>query len=255
MIRTWPLLLPAALVACSGSGSDTGWWDVDPADPGHEGVPFEPDVVMVYAYASYDGDILDEFMLEPGNPASTLPPVVIFLFADNRFFSTWNEDYTCEWVGQITVEGVDDMGRSDLWLSYAISLKMLENTCYDMDPWVWGETTPSSVLESKFLGLGYGPISTAFESELRALVDAAGDDYATNWAPYVYATHLGIQDDFSGTLVPHEVAFTFSYEMADGALTSALDDQPIPIPLTEGTPPQGLMIGSGWSLLDPAAFF
>ncbi len=243
-------------LGCTGSGEDTGWWDVDPNDPLNDDVPFEPDVVMAYAYASYDGDILDEFMLEPGNAASILPPVLMFVFADNRYFATWNEDYACEWVGQITVEGVDDLGDPSLWLGYAVSLKLLETDCYDMDPWVWGETTPTTVLERTFLGLGYGPLSTSFESELKALVEAGGDDWETQWAPYLFSMHVGLWDDAEGGLVGHELAFAMSYEMEDGALTSAIDDEPVPIPLSEGgQPPYGLMVGFSWYDLDPSVFF
>lgn len=257
--RPYGLLIALAgfAVGCVGSSaSDTGYWDVDPNDPLLDGVPFEPDVLMVYAYASYDGDILDEFMLEPGNAASTLPPVMMFLFADHRYFSTWNQDYACEWVGQVTVEGVDDMGSPELWLGYAVSLKLLETDCYDMDPWVWGETTPSSVMESAFLGLGYGPLSSGFETELRALAEVQGQDWDRDWAPYTFSMHVGLWDDDQGGLVPHEVAFAQSYEMVDGALSSALNDNPVLLPLTgDPEPPEGLIIGFSWRELEPSVLF
>ena len=193
-------------------------------------------------------------MLEPGNAASTLPPVMMFVFADNRYFSTWNEDYACEWVGQITVEGVDTMNDPSLWLGYAISLQMLETDCYDMDPWVWGEPTPTTMMEQGFFGLGYGPSSAAMKDSLQDLIELSGDDWATNWAPYIFSMYVGLWDDATSQLAAHEVAFTMSYKMEDGALTSTLDEEPEPVPLSDGgQPPHGLLIGYSWFDLEPSA--
>jgi hypothetical protein len=177
------------------------------------------------------------------------------LFADNRYFVTGNEDYACEWVGEMTIQGIDNMGDESMWLGYAISLSLLETTCYDMDPWVWGETTPTTAMESAFLGVGYGPLSPGLASSLKSLINLSGDSWEQNWEPYLFAMHLGVWNPSEGRLVPQEVGFALSYEMADGALTSALDETPVPIPLDSGgTPPEGLLIAYPWTELDPASF-
>lgn len=244
-------------LGCSGLGSTgTGYWYGDPEDPYQGQDYFQPDTVLAYAYAAYHGDRLEDFMLEQGNAASALPPVLMLYFADHRYFVTGNPDYVCEWVGEMAIEGLDDLGEgSELWLGYAIRLKMLETDCYDMDPWVWGEPTPTTMLETAFLGVGFGPISTRLASVLKPLVAESDDAWERDWAPYTFGMHLGFWDAEAGDLIGQEIGFVQSYEMVDGALLRAQDGSAVPVALDPaGGPPEGLYLGLAFAELDPEAF-
>ena len=257
IIRLPHLFLPTLAVmvlGCSGiRGGDSGWWYEDPDNPRRGGSEyFDPDFFLVHTYAAYEDDLLHDFAMESGNPASSLPPVMMFLFAENRFFATGNEDYACEWIGQMNVEGVDLMDDDHLWLGYAISLDLLETNCYEMDPYVWGESTPTTMLERAFLGIGYGPMSSQFANVIRPLVAETDSEWESEWSPYVFSMYLGLWEDESGGLVSTELNYAFSYEMEDGALTYDQNEEFVPLRLGEnGHPPEGLLTGYAFYDLEP----
>ncbi len=232
------------ILGCLGGGVDTGWWIEDPPDTGppNDDGYFEPDVFFVETYAAFGGDRLDEFVLDPNDPASTLPPVMMLTFADNRYFASYNEDYTCTWFGVMNVEGIDMLEDPDLWLGFAISLDFLETDCDNLDPWVWGDYSPTPVLESTFLGIGFRPMSSSFESVIKSQVAGSGLQWERDWAPYVYTMVLGIWDEETGQLSGSELNYAFSYQMSDGALTYDVQGNPIPRTLQDGEgPPEGLL--------------
>jgi len=230
-------------LGCTGGPGDTGYWPED--DTGDSGEYFTPGAFFVETYAAYDGERLDEFILDPNDPASALPPVMMLTLAEDRYFTSGgNDSYTCSWFGVMNVEGLDSLDDPSLWAGYAISLDFLETDCTNMDPWVWGERTPTSMLESAFLGIGYRPMSPGFESVIKAQVDDSGLRWAQDWEPFVFTMVMGLWDEDSGKLIGSEVDYAFSYEMSQGALSYGLSGDPIPQRLSDSTGlPEGLIAG------------
>lgn len=247
-------LLGVLALGCTGGGGDTGWWIDDPDSGAEEGDFFEPDAFFVETYAAYGGDRLEEFILDPNDPASALPPVMMITFAENRYFSTGNDAYTCSWFGMINVEGIDMLDDPDLWVGYAISLDFLETTCDNMDPWVWGDRNPTQVLETAFLGIGFRPMSLTFERVIKEQVAGATSRWEQDWKPYVFTMVMGIWDEGSGRLMGTEVDYAFTYQMIDGALSYDYQGDPMPLKLEdhEGLP-QGLVAGYPYYDMEPGA--
>ncbi len=244
-------VLGALALGCSGGSGDTGeWW---PTDSGQTGDYFEPTLFWVETYAAFDGERLDQFILDPNDPASALPPVMMLTLAEDRFWETGNEAYTCSWFGVMNVEGWDLLDDPELWAGYAISLSFLETDCTNLDPWVWGERSPTSMLERSFLGVGYRPMSADFEAVIKNQVSDNGLRWAQDWEPYVFTMVMGLWDEDGGKLIGTEVDYAFAYKMVDGALSYDLSGNPIPMPLSEaeGALPQGLVAGYPYFQLDP----
>jgi len=154
----------------------------------------------------------------------------------------------------MNVEGLDHFDSDDLWLGYAISLDFLETDCFDMDPWVWGESTPTTMLEQTFLGVGFGPMSPEFESVIRPQVSSSGFFWDSDWAPYVFSMTLGLYDQETGELEGTEIDYAFAYKMSDGALTYDYVGDPMPVRLAnyEGAP-EGLLAGYRYYDEEPSA--
>jgi hypothetical protein len=234
------------VLGCTGGTDDTGWWvePVDDTGPRSTSEYFEPVGFFVEVYASYQGDRLEQFILDPNDPASALPPVMFITLAEGRYFSTWDDAYTCSWFGEVIVQGINLLDDPEMWVGFAIGLKFLDSDCNNMDPWVWGSSSPTTVLESASLGIGFRPMSTAFEGGIRHQVVTSGMQWERDWEPYVFTMAVGIWDEETGRLDGTEVDYAFSYKMEDGALAYDFAGNPIPLGLEafDGLP-QGLLAG------------
>ncbi len=247
-------VLGVLALGCTGGPGDTGQDSGDWTSSGEH--YFEPVGFFVETYAAYDGERLDEFTLDPNDPASTLPPVMMITFAEARYFgdSANRENYSCSWFGVMNVEGLDTLDDPELWAGYAISLTFLETDCDDMDPWEWGERTPTTMLESAFLGVGYREMSSDFEAVIKDQVAESGLRWAQDWEPYVFTMVMGLWDAAEGRLLGSEVDYGFSFKMTNGALSFDLGGDPIPLPLAESEGlPQGLVAAYPYFDMAPSA--
>lgn len=199
----------------------------DPLDDSDDCEYFEATVMFVSLRTGYDQSGLSGYTGVDSNGAAysqDTPWVEVQLVTDD-YFDAYDDRYACTWVANVVPAGggsfvADDFGVSDLWIGYGVNFELFvsedgtpQTDCYDFDPEVWGEDSPTAVLESTEFGVGFAPMSAEFQTTLQGAVEGANLDWDLDWAPYVFSYYLGFADIDTGEVGVGEVGFGFAYEL------------------------------------------
>ena len=199
----------------------------DPLDDSDDCEYFEATVMFVSLRTGYDQSGLSGYTGVDSNGAAysqDTPWVEVQLVTDD-YFDAYDDRYACTWVANVVPAGggsfvADDFGVSDLWIGYGVNFELFvsedgtpQTDCYDFDPEVWGEDSPTAVLESTEFGVGFAPMSAEFATTLQGAVEGANLDWDADWAPYVFSYYLGFADIDTGEVGVGEVGFGFAYEL------------------------------------------
>lgn len=213
-----------------GDGCD----DKDEIDEGHDPLDdsddceyFEATVMFVSLRTGYDQAGLSGYTGVDSSGAAfnqETPWVEVQLVTDD-YFDAYDDRYACTWLGNVVPASgsnyvLDDFGVADLWAGYAVKLELVvaedgtpQTDCYDFDPTVWGEDSPTTIIEATEFGVGFGPMSGEFAGTLQTAVEGAALDWDLDWAPYVFSYYLGFADLTSGEVSVGEIGFGFAYEL------------------------------------------
>lgn len=222
-----------------GDGCD----DKDEIDSGHDPLDdtddceaFEATVMFVNVRAAYDGSGLSGYSgLDSSGAAFTQEtPWVEIQFVTDDYFDTGDDRYACTWLGNVVpADGTylpTDFDLDNLWLGFEVKFELVvaedgtpQTDCYDFDPEVWGEDSPTTIVEATTWGVGYAPLSSEFATTLETAVTDAGLDWDADWAPYAFAFYLGFPDE-NGAMSVGEIGYTFGYEL-DETLNFVYDDE------------------------------
>ena len=213
------------LTACGsddGGTDDTGWTDTDTdtdsdtATDTDTDTDTDADYFDTYAVfwgweTAFDGSDLVSWYYE----GTEVPPVVDITFAEEDYFVGYDERYACHWYGVIVPNGLDDLEMGDnLWIGWDVSFQFLETDCDDFDPELWGDDTPTAVIEDYPFGIGWGAASAEMEADLKG-AGVSEADWAVDWEPYVYSGYIAYLDTSIGGLYGIEVDIAFSYETSE----------------------------------------
>jgi hypothetical protein len=246
-----------ALLACTAgpTGADSG------ADTGDSDVPTNPDGLWFDTYAvgwdlaaGFDGEDLRSVTVS----GSSEGPLVEITFFEEAWFTAQVDEHRCRWAGDLVTDSADDLGLGDaLWFGWSIRLSLRETDCAGFSPVRWGTEDPTAVLEATPLGVGFGPSSESFSTELHDALAASGwseADWEASFGPFLYSTWFGAPDA-DGALVGAEINMTRTYGVDDDwALLLDERGESIPLPV-EGGLPTGYVRSQSWKLFDARAWF
>ena len=121
------------------------------------------------------------------------------------------------WFGQ---------GGAELWNTYSLDLVDGVSTCNQLDPLEFaGYTDVRDLLSAIPWGIGYGELVTNILT-LQGQVAAAGEDWATEWEPYVFGAYITTDQ-----LDAIEIGYAMGYESDCEVVTvDAGNLVPVPVP-------------------------
>ena len=246
-----------ALLACTAGSTDSGLG----ADSGDTGVATNPDGLWFDTYAvgwelaaGFDGEDLRPVVVSGIEER----PLLEITFYEEAWFTAQLDEHRCRWVGELSTAQADDLGQGDaLWVGWSTRLALRETDCADFSPVRWGSGDPTAVLEATPLGVGFGPSTEAFTTELHDALTASGwseADWEASFGPFLYSTWFGAPDA-DGQLSGAEINMTRTYQVdADWAVM--LDERGASTPLQVGDGlPTGYVRSQSWKLFDARAWF
>ena len=200
--------------AGTDSGDTEGDADADTdsdSDTDTEPTYFDDYAVFVNIYTGYDGFELTDYYLEPGGDAN--PPYAVLTFAEEAYFEDYNDIYTCDYFGLISIEEPLDLGVEDAWLGYKVSLVEGQTDCADFDPDRFGlDGTPIEAVQSLSFGIGFGPLSADLETTFEEVYDSQGLDWATEGKPYFFTGYLAFSGDGGTTFEAYDLNYAYAFQ-------------------------------------------
>ena len=179
-------------------------------------------------------------------------------FYEQDWFESGEDRHRCSWIGEVATESSDELGVGGaLWVGWSASLALVDTTCAGFSPIRWGEDTPTGVLESEPLGIGFGPSSEDFTAELYESLRASGwseADWEASFGPFLYSTWFaasGADGDLEGA----EINMTRTFQVDDD--WNVITDESgasTPLMVGDGQPP-GYVRSQSWKLFDARAWF
>lgn len=184
------------------------------SDTDTEPTYFDDYAIFIDVFAGYDGIELTDFYLEPGGDA--YPPYAVFTFAEEAYFEDYNEIYTCQYLGLLSVEEPLDLGVEDAWLGYKVALVEGQTDCVDFDPARFGlDGNPIEAVESLPFGIGFGPLTERIETPFEEYYDAQGADWATEGKPYFFTGYLAFSGDGGTTFDAYDFNYSYAFQTDD----------------------------------------
>lgn len=164
-------------------------------------------------FISYDGGVDGEDLVSHYYEGTEYPAYFEFTFAEEEYFDGYDDRYTCSWWGSPSPNGLSDLSLGDnIWVGWDMSLQVIDTDCTSFDPELWGDETPTSVIESMDFGYGFGPTSDDFKGEI---VDNWGVDWTTDWEPYVFSGFVAWWSDKDDALFGSETNYSWNFQVDD----------------------------------------
>ncbi len=203
-----------ALPADTGPAADTGGGDDF----------FQPAaVVVIESWLGTDGQTLTTATQPDG---ALLTPRLRLLFVTSEYFIDGSEAEQCQWWGELVDFAPETPETESVWLQGSAALSLLSTDCADLDPAVWSEDTPTTVMESLALTVGIGPLGNLSET-LPDYYDNQGQDFDAD-EPYLLSAYLGL-----GLGSMEEYGYGMLYQTDEGG-TLMTDTDGNLIPLERG---------------------
>jgi len=186
--------------------------DVTLPSGGGGGTPVTPNYVGVNMAAIVEGDTLNDFTTVSPSSEDDMPAVVEFTFMDLSFFTVCTVTYdaaTLMATDTYPPPSVDPLAVWDVFLAGGAT------DCPDLyDVGTGYATDPFDYIEANIWQFGLAPMnygSGGIGSMFRDAVIDSGEDYDTNWAPYVFSHLVGLG---GGPLF--EMGYSFGYDQTCG---------------------------------------
>ncbi len=244
-----------SLTACGDdttTSADTGWADAD-ADADTDADYFDSYVMGISPVFGYHGGEMTEYYYS----GSESPPFVRITFYEEDYFTGYDDRYTCEWVGEILPNSLNDLALGDgIWIGWDVSFQSFGpdyTSCDNFDPEVWGDSSPTTVIETAELGLGYGPMSSEWAAEVSgAYMDYYGwsqTEYMDEYGKYFYSLYIATYVESAGGLVGFEAGSTALTYLTDDAYEIVFGDDGYSsfVEVGDGMP-EGVSTSSNWYL-------
>lgn len=164
--------LPAddSAVSTDDTSGETGETDdtrepSDDVDTGTQTV--DPDLVTVSVELGWDeGALVAVHPYATTAEGAAVEPTLRLHFTRSDLSSTGG----CDWVGVLTTQGSDTLSLEEVWTGWEASLTTQSTNCSGFDEAMWGDTTPSALLEGRRVGLGLGALAAAHHMQDRKSV-------------------------------------------------------------------------------------
>lgn len=250
------------LADSDGDGCDDGLEvseGLDPLDATQHCFQFRPVKLYFSPYAGYDGASLVDYFnanTRPEEDEAIAPRLEVSLVTET-YLSTLDDRERCRWYGALLPagEGWEPTAVDGLWLAFPARMELVyvddapQSDCFGFDERDWPGGDPTQVLESLELVVGWGPMGSGFEAELRASVELAGLDWEADWASSVFSSFVGL----SGA-APAETGYAFAYAL-DEQMRLMTDEQGAPVRYSDlsAVPVPAYLGGSDFRGVDAAA--
>lgn len=205
-------------------------------------------VFMNFRLGHIDGSMTAYGYIDEDGAAQEVTPYVEMTFAEEDYFDTGDERYTCTWYGYVVENSLDNLGV-DPWIGWDVSFLFIDTDCENFDEEIWGEGTPTTLLESAQFGIGFGEMDSDLTDSFKAAVEDAGYDWEADYEPYLFGMYLAPYDDEVGGLAGGQVNIAYAYELdEDGMLTYDGDDNLIAYDITgtDEMPSPAFVYGPAW---------
>ncbi len=233
---------------------DCDYPDVDVMESGPVAGVIQPSYIsvdlfgLVYGEDVYD---LNSPFVEADSGDGDIPAHVVFTFYDASvaaiciiFYDAVLDD-----VSAATWDAAGEGGE----VYQAWRLELAAGTgdaglCGTVNAAAWGGSADlRDWIEERIWGIGVGELA-ALEADIRTAVTMGGDDWATEWEPYVMGSYLS-----AGSLV-YEVGYAFTHAQECGVIEEDASGFFTPLPGASGGPVAGFVITTSFLVLDPRQF-
>jgi len=205
------------------------------------GDTFDPVTWSLELWGLHDGERLTDFRYTSSS-SGAVPAFALLSFQDYT-----HPDMECTWYAAVVVQGWTTL-TEDQWNAWGVTLEMVDSTCKDFDPAVWGTTTPTYVVERLYWALGLRPRTPWLESQL------AHEEPAWDWGQregdVAFTFQLGLESE-PGVWNHSEGGAAYALETRDGDVV-VWDPwgRPYPQPVERHTLPGHVVVV--WTLGDQA---
>lgn len=174
-------------------------------------------VFMTFRLAHLDGGMTAYAYEDESGAVVEVTPTVEMTFAEEEYFEAYDDRYTCTWYGYVIENSLDDLG-AEPWIGWDVSFLFIDTDCEDFDEELWGESTPTSKIESEQFGIGFDTLDSDVASAFQDAVEGAGYDWEQDYEPYVFGMLLAPYDAESGGLAGGQINIAYAYEMEDDGM-------------------------------------
>jgi hypothetical protein len=218
------------LLACSGAAPDSGSpdtadtapdtrsdtaSDTDPDTPD----PFSPIELLPTIWAGFDGEALTGFSSDGG----LVEPSVDIRLLTKAYFNFPSDAEQCRWSGVLTPTEPSDLGFTKLWYQHIIQLSLVETDCEGLDPAIWGESTPTTVLQTTPITMAIAR-PQGLQFLLPVLYESLGKNWKEDGEPYIFSVYWMLP----GSVELEEWGYGMSFAVDEqGAL---LEEHGAPVP-------------------------